>query len=176
MSSDLWQAEFIDTATTPASTLRVKIPGFDNGVGSFVVAWSPLGNALPASGDQALVAESDEGTWWAVTWESASQATVDAVGLDARLDVIEARPVVHRGTLTLNWLTGQNSSQNTTGVAHGFAVAPAVVFVEPITTGLPTIAFAQAFSIGATTFSAAGYVPTAPGSGVAITAAWTAIS
>lgn len=73
MSAEHFQAVFVDTATTPASALRVKIPGFDNGVGTFAVTWSPLGNALPAAGDQALVVEADDGTWWAVSWESARQ-------------------------------------------------------------------------------------------------------
>jgi hypothetical protein len=74
MASEHWQAEFIDTATSPASTLRVKIPGFDHGAGSFMVVWSPLGGALPMKGDKALVVEADDGTWWAVAWWSAAQA------------------------------------------------------------------------------------------------------
>lgn len=92
MAAEHYQATFVDTATTPASVLRVKIPGFDYGVGTFQVTWTPLGNALPAAGDQALVVEADDGTWWAVAWWSAAQATVDSAGFDARLDAIEAGP------------------------------------------------------------------------------------
>lgn len=76
MAAEHFQAVFVDTASTPASVLHVKIPGFDNGVGLFQVLWSPLGNALPAAGDEALVVEADDGTWWAVTWESGAQTTV----------------------------------------------------------------------------------------------------
>ena len=76
MAAEHWQAVFVDTAVSPASKLRVKIPGFDNGVGTFEVSWAPLGNALPAAGDLALVVESDDGAWWAVSWESTAQATV----------------------------------------------------------------------------------------------------
>lgn len=77
MAAEHYHAVFVDTASTPASTLRVKIPEFDGGVGTFEVTWSPTGNALPAAGDRALVLETDDGAWWAVAWWSPAQGAVD---------------------------------------------------------------------------------------------------
>lgn len=73
MAAEHWEAVFVDTAVSPSSVLRVKIPGLDNGVSTREVTWSPIGNALPAAGDRVLVVEADDGAWWAVSWWSTKQ-------------------------------------------------------------------------------------------------------
>lgn len=130
--SEHWQAEFIDTAVSPSSVLRVKIPGFDNGVGSFVVTWSPLGNALPSAGDQALVVEADDGTWWAVSWESASQGVPEAA------DRTVAGSVTSAGAIAAG--TGFTATRTATGLytvtfTPPFASRPAVTVGIGITGG-----------------------------------------
>lgn len=82
---------------------------------------------------------------------------------------------INFGTCTISWTSGQTDSNNTTGIAHGLDSTPVVVWVFPIAITFTHISYAQAFSIGATTFSAAGYTPTAPGSNKDLTHGWIAI-
>jgi hypothetical protein len=88
---------FIDTATSPSDELRVTVPGWDDGEHAFgPVRWSPIGGALPQSGDEAVIHERDDGVWQVIAWWNDSQgagvaqSAVDA--LDARLDAIEVGP------------------------------------------------------------------------------------
>lgn len=86
-----FEARFIDTATSPASSLRVTVPSYDGGDHHFgPVVWSPLGNALPAAGDRALVAESDDGSWWVLSWWSSGQASGARVATQSPVTGTEA--------------------------------------------------------------------------------------
>lgn len=90
------EAVFISSASDPGDTLMVTIPAFDTdhafGDPGGVV-WSPVGGALPQAGDRALVAESEDGTWWVLSWWSGDQGTgvpqSDVDALDTRVDVLE---------------------------------------------------------------------------------------
>ena len=149
MADGHYQAVFVDTATTPASVLRVKIPGFDNGVGTFVVTWSPLGNALPAAGDQALVVEADDGTWWAVAWESAAQGATD-LATQAELDAAVNGKKIRSGTGTVTWAGGSPFSATTT-VTHGLGATPTAVIATCIA-GSVSVGAYQALNFTPTTF------------------------
>lgn len=69
--SPFHEAVFLDTATSAGDTLMVAILDFspDHPFGDpDGVVWSPIGGAFPAAGDRALVAESDDGSWWVLGW------------------------------------------------------------------------------------------------------------
>jgi hypothetical protein len=72
--SQCYEGSFIDTATSTADELRVVIPAFDDGERAFgPVAWAPRVNnagaaVFPTSGDWALMAESDAGSWTVLLW------------------------------------------------------------------------------------------------------------
>jgi hypothetical protein len=88
----LFEATFANGATSPDDALLVTIEAFGElpfGDPDGVV-WSPMGGALPQEGDRALVAESDDGSWWVVAWWSAAQT--DGSSLGARVAAIEAGP------------------------------------------------------------------------------------
>lgn len=84
------EAVFQNSASSPVSVLRVVIPEFspDQPFGDpGGVVWSPMGGAFPVAGDRALVAESDDGSWWVLAWWSGAQSGGGAV--DARLAALE---------------------------------------------------------------------------------------
>lgn len=94
----LLEATFANSAASPSDVLLVTVDAF--GEQPFGdpdgVVWSPMGGALPQEGDRALVAESDDGSWWVTAWWSADQSTgaseAEIMALDGRLDAIEAGP------------------------------------------------------------------------------------
>lgn len=75
---DFHEATFLNSATDTMSKLYVRITEFgDQAFGDpDGITWTPSGGALPQAGDRALVAESDDGSWWVLSWWSSTQ-TVD---------------------------------------------------------------------------------------------------
>lgn len=63
------EATFQQTAEDAGSELFVVMPSRDDGQNVFgPVVWASVDGALPQAGDRALVAESDQGFWWVVSW------------------------------------------------------------------------------------------------------------
>lgn len=70
----IYEATFIDTAASLTDSLRVRVPGFDDGVHAFEVMWMPRDAVLPVAGDRAVVVEAvaldgDSTVWAVVCWE-----------------------------------------------------------------------------------------------------------
>lgn len=119
--SQFYEASFIQSASSPASRLMVRVDAFGDAPFGDPdgVVWSPLGNALPAAGDRCLVAESDDGSWWVLSWWSGTQATVSTVVTRTS------------GSGTATWAGGTSSSPVT--VPHGLGVVPTYANASPKT-------------------------------------------
>lgn len=73
-AGQLFDAEFVDTASGVADDLHVKIPDFDDGVHAEPVEWAPRVNdagaaVFPSAGDFAAVMQTGDGVWIVVLWK-----------------------------------------------------------------------------------------------------------
>lgn len=68
------EATFTAGATTPSDELYVTVDSYDGGEHQFgPVIWQPgPDGSLPAEGDLALIIESDQETWWVLSWTPAT--------------------------------------------------------------------------------------------------------